>query len=534
MGRPLKFLLTRRDFVRMSAVFGLAAVSGIYGCAPKPEPAPAPSPAPAPAPSPAPAPAPQGPKGTLIVSQPGDVTSLDPHMQQMRYPRGAMASLYDMLVTTDHTWTIIPAVAKSWELVDELTWKFNLRDDVTFHDGSKLTSKDVKWSVQRYTDPELNIYANILAAVKEVQTPDDYTAIMKTEQPFPALLMNLGFNLFIGPMETMQKMGKDFFTNPIGSGTFEFSSWVPGDRLVVKAGKPHFMGGPLAEEVQWVFGRDDTTRLTSLKTGHAHIVLPVPPDRAREVEDAPDLSVVSTDVPHIFILVPNCSLAPFNNVKVRQAMQYAIDRNAICERLFNNTAFPLNGPISTMGEGHNGELQPYPYDPERARSLLAEAGYPNGFSMKYNVTSGTYVKESEVAQAVAGFFGDVGINVEIVPYEWGAYVEQLRAKTWEFFFIRQSTLNTYELLNSCLNSRVKGIPWLHYTNEQVNGLIETAGKTMDESKRATMYKDASRIIYEDSPWIFLYQLRELVGVSKKLKGYTAGGEMVRVFEAYVD
>ena len=277
--------LSRRRFVGWIALMG---AGGLAAACAAPAPATAPisaavAPAPttppaAPAPTtPASAPAPTNaaaapaaptvapatvaaPSGTLTVVQGADITTIDPF--QIQAIRGMHMSIYDQLIVRDTNYKVAPWLATSWENPDDNTWIFKLRQGVKFHNGEPFNAASVQWSFQKFVAPEeKNIYASMLQPVAEVEALDDYTVKLTTKDPFPALIENLAYGVFMGPPQAMQSQGDAFFQNPIGTGPYRFVSWSPGEKLVVEATGGHFGGDPKIKTIMWQPVSEDATRV---------------------------------------------------------------------------------------------------------------------------------------------------------------------------------------------------------------------------------------------------------------------------------
>jgi peptide/nickel transport system substrate-binding protein len=553
--------LSRRALLRRGAVAGMA-LSGtlLWACAPQQAPAPAkPAQAPKPAeaakpaaPAAAPAPtqaAPAAPKpadqpkpaeaakpaapaaatptGTLTIAQGADITSLDPQQTQGSAPRAMIAAMFDQLVTLDHDFKIAPWVATSWKAVDDKTWEFKLRNDVEFHNGEKLTAASVKWSIERFIAPETkNIYANTLTPIQSIESPDDYTVKITTKDPYPGLIEAMATYLYLSPPDTMKKMGDEYFKKPVGSGPYKFVEWVAGDRLVQEAGQPHFSGEPRVKQVVWKTITEGAARVTALRTGAVDMITPVSPQEVSQVQGA-GAQAVQAKAQGLMTLVLNPSTPPLNDKRVRQALNYAVDKEQIIKVLLGGVGEPISGPLTFAHEGFDANLKtPYPYDPDKAKQLLTEAGFPNGFSIRFDTPSGRYLQDKQIAEAIAGQWRKIGIDAQVNPMEWGNFVKEAQQKTWQLFLITQGSGGTQVLLSTCFSSKVKGLPWLGYANPEVDEKIDKAGKTMDEKARIGLYREVVNTIRDDAPWVFLHQLYDIYGVGPRVQNWKPGGGIV--------
>jgi peptide/nickel transport system substrate-binding protein len=226
-------------------------------------------------------------------------------------------------------------------------------------------------------------------------------------------------------------------------------------------------------------------------------------------------------------LVMNASVGPLADKRVRQALNYAVDKDAIIKTLLGGIGEPINGPLTYAHEGYDPSLPtPYPYDPDKAKALLSEAGYGGGFQVRFDTPNGRYVQDRQIAEAISGQWRKVGVDAQVNPLEWGSFLKEAQQKTWNLFLITQGSGGAQVLLSTCFHSKVKGIPWLGYENPQVDTLIDTAGGTMDAAQRVQMYRDAVKIIREDAPWVFLHQLYDVYGVSDRVQNWRPGSGIV--------
>jgi peptide/nickel transport system substrate-binding protein len=523
----------------MALIGAGAAASLAAACAASTSPAPAtsappptqPTSAPATAPTGAPAPAAttagatvapavaSGASGTLTVVQGADITTTDPF--QTPALRGPIISIYDQLLVRDQNFKIAPWLATSWDNPDDTTWVFHLRQGVTFHNGEPFNAASVQWAFQRFVAPEeKNIYASMLGPVTQVDALDDYTVKVTTKDPFPALLENLAYGVFIGPPQAMQAQGDDFFKNPIGSGPFRFISWSPGEKMVVEAAGGHFGGDPQIKTVVWQPVTDDSTRVEELRTGQADLITGVSPGQISRLDGQSGISVVKFPSQSFMVLIMNSSRPPFNDQRVRQAMNYAIDKQALINTLLGGNGTVLPAPAGPAIEGYDPNLGVmYNYDPDKARQLLSDAGYGSGFSVTLDSTDGRYLQDRAVAEAISGMLGKVGIQAQVNPWEWGAFLNLLQAKTSDVFLIQQGGSTTDNLFPAAFSSQIKGLTWLGYSNPQADALINQARTTVDSTARNKVYGDFIRLVQQDAPWVYLYYQTNIFGMRDQVKGF---------------
>lgn len=439
-----------------------------------------------------------------------------------------MHSIFDSLYVFDKDLKLQPALATSYSLIDPKTWEFKLRNDVVFHNGERFTSESVKFSIQRFVDPQTkNIYANLLDPVDKVETPDDYTVRVTTKAPYPSLLEDLGVFLFMAPPKAMHDMGDAYFKAPIGSGPYKFVEWSAGEQLTVQAvDYKHWSGGPWVDKIVWRTITDPTARVTALRTGEADLISNVPPTQMSAIAGG-GTQAARTNGMGIMILILNASKGPLADKRVRQAINYAIDKDKIIKALVGGAARPLNGPYHSLQDGYDASAPvPFAYDPDKAKSLLAEAGYGNGFSFTIDSPSGRYLSDKAVAEASAGDLHKVGIEMTVNPLEWGAMVKSLQEKTSDAFLLMQNNKDPYIIVSTCFHSGIKGLPWLGYSNPDVDKMIDQAGSEMAPEQRTAMYTKLGKQITDDAPWVFLYQQDDVYGVRDRVKNWQPIGDQI--------
>lgn len=512
----LPLALTRRRFLQLSSLVGAGTAAGLmWGCAP------AASTTEQAAGELSQTETPDGPVGEITVVQGVDAESLDPHVTTSGASKGMMWAMYDKLLERSPSMELIPWLATSWEVVDETTWEFTLRDEVYFHNGEKFGAEHVRDTIERFKDPDLkNVYSAQLAPVLEVEIVDPLTVRMKTDGPFALLADVLASYCEILP--TAITSGEvDPTQEAIGTGPYQFVEWTPGDRMeMVAAENPHFSGQPLLERLIWRPVSEGTTRVVELKTGQAHLITPVDPVQVAELEAEPETEVQAfRQLSSQIIVLNELIVEPFQDVRVRQALNYATDVETLINTIMQGAAYQLAGPFGPGIPGYDPEMEPYPYDPERARELLAEAGYADGFDLTLVSPNGRYLNDTLASEAIAGMWSDVGVNTTVQVMDWSPFVDGVLGKTHEAFFFMQVGVLLDATLSINFHSGNEGAAWQGYSNEEVDQIIDEAVRTLDADERNEMYKRLGQIVYEESPWIFLWNQQGIFGVRNEVDGW---------------
>lgn len=513
----VEFYMDRRRFLHLSSLIGIGAATGLLSaCAPA-----APDTSAAPAAEVTTSEGPAGPQGELILVQGVDAESLDPHVTTSGASKGMMWAMYDTMVKWSTDSKMIPWLAESWSTPDETTWELKLRDEVYFHNGEKFGGEHVRDSITRYKDPSIkNIYAALLEKVTEVEIIDPLTVHIKTDGPF-ALLMEVFCEYCEIYPQAITNGEVDPAEQPIGSGPYKFVEWTPGDRMVMEATEqPHFSGQPKLQRLVWRPVAEATTRVVELKTGQAHIITNVDPVQAQEIEDDPSTKLLSYLNQSSQCIVLNIlEVEPFKDVRVRQAMNYASDIDTLINTIMQGNAVRLAGALGPSLAGYDPDLQPYPYDPDKARELLAEAGYADGFDLVLTTPNGRYLNDRIVSEAIAGMWTEVGIRTTVEVMEWSPFVEGVLGKTHEAFYFFQLGVPLDAGVSTNFHAGREGAAWQGYSNDEVSQIIDDAVSVLDADERNEMYKRMGQIIYEECPWVFLWNTRGLTGVREEVQDW---------------
>jgi peptide/nickel transport system substrate-binding protein len=480
------------------------------------------------APTAQPAAAAPTPSGTLTIAQGVDAESLDPYVTTSGASKGMLWTIYDRLVFHDLDLALKPGLATSWKALDDSTWELKLRPGITFHNGEPFDANAVKFSFARYVDPSIkNGYATLLKPVTEVQVIDPMTVHVKTSEPFAELIETLSAYVEMLPPKAAADPNA-VASKPIGTGPYKFVSWTPNDRFVVQAAGPHWNVSPRMQQVVFRPIPDSTARINELKSGGVDIITNVPPLELGTLQGAAGISLARATNSGSIILIPSfMNTDVFKKKEVRQALQYAIDKEQLIKVVLRGEAVPMSSPFPKgVAGGYVGGLPQYAYDPDKAKALLAQAGYPDGFSFNFKAPDGRYLQDKAVAEAITGQLAKVGIKAELETVEWSTYVQGIVGRKYELFLLSQGGLQVGPAVQTNWSSRIKGIAWQGYTNPTVDGLIDTAAKQVDGPQRVATYEQLMRTAWDDSPWIFLYHQQDIYGVGSRVKNFRPTSEAI--------
>ncbi len=470
----------------------------------------------------------------LIIAQGVDATTLDPNMHAEAPTTNVVSNIYDSLLIRDEDGEIRPSLAESLSNVDDHTWELTLRDDVEFHNGEPFDAESVRYTIKRILDPENNSpQAGDLSAIKHVEVLDDYTVRLITHQPFPTLPAQLVDRQMVPPIYTEEKGADRLSSQPVGTGPYRFVSWKRDEKIVLEANEDYWRGTPSIKKVVFRVVPENSTRIAELQAGKVDLIVNVPPHQAEDLESSPDTRVErvpSTRV--IFVATVSDEPGPLADPRVRRALNLAVDAESIIDSVLQGNGIPLQGqPVTENHFGFNPAVDPSGYDPQKARDLLAEAGYQDGLSLEMDTPDGRYLMDKEVAQAVAGQLQQVGVDVSLNIREWGVFVERIMNR-------QTAPLVLVGWGNSTFDADATVYPWFRtgqrfcfYENAEVDQLLDDARETMDEEARLQTYHQVMEILSDDAPWIFLHQQMDIYGVSERLDWTARPDERIEVFDA---
>lgn len=438
--------------------------------------------------------------------------TLDPH----EYPESAVQAVVqhfmDPLLRLEGE-DFEPTLAESWDTPDELTWVFNLRDDVEFHDGSPFTAEDVRASIERLIDAEGTL-APLWDPVDEIEVTDDHTLTIRTEEPMGTMLSTASL-LLIGPADQMDEEG--YWQEPVGTGPFVVEEFATDERLVMTQNEDYWDGAPDLDRLEYQDIPEDAARITALTTGEVDVLTSVPTDQVSTVDGEPGVVFETGPGLTYYFNWFNASEEPFDDERVRQAMWYAVDTASMVEDLYGDGAELARAPIPQEVFGAP-ELDPYPYDPERALELLEEAGYPDGFQTSLQWDGGTGETQRAVAQTMISHWAEIGVEVEPLDKERAQWLEDLEGLNFAMNLQRNSVATgdadyTLGRLYTCEADR------MGYCNEELDQLLSDARAAVDPDERIDLYHEASEIIWEEAIGIFPIDLAENAAYRERVQGF---------------
>lgn len=462
-----------------------------------------------------------GEGGTLIAAIGGEPDQLDPHVTSSYFSFQVLENVYDTLVEPDEDLAMQPALAESWETSDDgLTWTFTLREGVTFHDGSDFTADDVVYSFNRIIDEELSTSWRF-SAVKSVKAVDDTTVEIKVNQPSPNLLANIGGFKGVAIVSEDNVKSGDIKTEPIGTGPFQVDSFTPGDSIDLSANPDYWGGAPALDGVTFQFIPEASTAMAALRSGEVHWTDSVPPQEVDSLGDDDTLEVGQVGSNDYWYLATNEARPPFDDERVRQAIAYAIDREAITESVMYGNATVNQLAIPESSSWYT-EYAPYSTDPDKAEELLAEAGVED-LKMEIMVSS-DYPETVTAAQVIADQLDEVGIDLEIRTLDFGTWLDEQGEGNWDMLMMGWlGNIDPDDFYYGQHHSKGTN-NYQKYSNPEVDQLLDEGRVETDEEARKELYAEAAQIIADEASYIYLYNPDVLQVWSTDLSGYTVRGD----------
>lgn len=453
---------------------------------------------------------------TLRVGMPVRMLSVDPHGTAIsdRSTLTLARHLFDPLVAAENG-EITGRLAESWEQVDDTTTVFTLRDGVTFHDGSELTSADVKASLDRLFAASTAL-APLWATIEQVDAPDDQTVTITTSQATGSLLTNLSM-AYIGSEEQIDS--GEIESAPVGTGAFQLEEFRSGEIAVMTANDSYWDGAPQYDRLEFQEIPEDTARLTALRTGEIDVTYALPPDQLDQVRGFDQVTVDAVPSVTFYVIWLNNAREPFDDPRVRQALWHGVDFAAIQENIFGDSAVMARAPVPQPVFGA-ADLAGYTYDPDRARELLTEAGYPDGFSTSIQWSTNCCPNIRPLVQAVLSDWSDIGVTVEMNEKEAGQWLDDLLALEWDMN-IQDGTVVTADAefvlgrLYTCAAER------LGYCNEEYDRAIADAAQELDSEERRRKLQQAQEILWADAPGAWPFELTATAAWRDRVSGFTA-------------
>lgn len=514
----------------------------------------------------------------LVIAVGADAVSLDPHKSNDVPSSNVRENIYETLVKQDENLEIVAGLAESWEPVDDTTWKFKLQEGVKFHDGSDFTAEDVKATLDRVRDPAVaSDRAFLFDMITEVIVDGDYEITIKTEYPFAPLLAHLthdgggimssevieqdyanaiekaGLDITVEEYyelreaggaeydevleEIGQYLGEHIAQNPIGTGFFELEDRVADDRTTLKRFEDYWGEKAKLPGVVFKVVPDASARVNELETGYSHVADAIQPTDKEYVDSHDETYVNVQESVSLSYISFNVNKEPFDDPRVRQAISMAINKQEIIDGIYQGNGIPAVGPLAPDVFGYDPDVSGLPYDPERAKELLEEAGYGDGFST--TIWTNDNEQRVETAVYVQNALKELNIDVEIEELEWGAYLDRTANGEHDMFILGWSTVTAdadyglYALLHSSQHGSAGNRSFI--ADEELDRLLDEGRRETDPDKRLEIYSEAQELLVELAPMIYIHHQNYLTGVRNEVKDFWVDAlGIYKLQDAYIE
>ena len=469
----------------------------------------------------------QGSGVTITVVRGTDLWTGDPHNDTQATSRSFFNNVFEPLVRInwDDMENPLPALAVAWEILTPTTIRFHLREGVMWHDGSEFTAEDVKFSFDRVLDAEnpTKLSPLVSSIIAGVTVEDAYTIILETFRPYAPIFSRLE-TVYIVPKDAFLAMGEEAFgLDPVGTGPYVVDQWEMGQYIQLVANESWWGWVDRASRPDTVIRKsvpEEFTRYAMLQSGEADIVGQIAPERIPQIQASGALRIESAPSLRTFFVGMNTWRPPFDNVLVRQAVNYAIDKQLIVDTVLSGQATVHPGVCGVGSFGYCPDCEPFSYNPTLAVDLLKQAGYPGGFTITLWSPRGKYIKDLETSEAIAGQLEAVGIKVEIYAPAWAEYWDNFLSGNMDLFYLSAgiSFPDCDDLIGYHLDSARRGI---YYNSPVSDALITREQEAVDSAERAQIFAELSDYFIQEVPWIFLWDQNLIYGVSSKVLAFKA-------------
>ena len=469
-------------------------------------------------------------QNTVVIAQGVDATTLDPHMHAETTTTNVTIQIFDRLFMRDEQMQLQPHLAESITLLEDCVWELKLKKDIVFHNGEVFDGETVKFNIERILNPEQKSpqIAN-LNMIQQVVVVDSHTVHITTHDPYPLLPGRLSLEMV--PPGYIRENGDPYFAaNPVGTGPFRFVRWTRDEEIVLAANEDYWQGAPVIKEVIFKPIPENSVRIAALQGGDVDLIVNVPPHQVNTLSDTDGIRIETVPSGRfIFLQLVTNKDGPLADRRVRQALNHAVDVPALIEHVLGGHGTASTQPLTPYDFGYDPDEHGYGCDPERAKTLLTEAGYPDGLDITLDVPSGRYAMDREVAEALVGQMAAVGIRVQLQVNEWGVHISKLLDKQMEHAFLigwGTSLFDADATLFPQLHSQQR---LTYFGHAGLDILLEEARACMEAQQREDLYHQALAIIAEEAPFVLLYQQEDIYGVAERLLWQPRADELIHVY-----
>ncbi|MDR2111916.1 MAG: ABC transporter substrate-binding protein [Candidatus Accumulibacter sp.] len=457
---------------------------------------------------------------TLVVSQNTVATTLHPLALTMTPEQSIASNIYDGLVDRDHEGKLVPSLATSWSR-DGNVWRFALRKGVKWHNGDSFSADDVIYTFQLAETP-INRYKFINEKIAAVRKIDDYTVEIETKRPWALLADALYNTIIVMPRFFKDKSEAYIAENPLGTGPYKFVEWVRGSHMNLVAFEDHWRGAPSIKKVSFRPINNDATRLAGLMSGTVDLTTEVPVQNVDTAKNNKNLTVTTrpSALSVFFLVRTDKPELPTAKREVRLAIQHAINMDEIVKTILSGQSKPATQLPAPFFRGFNPDLKRPEYDPEKARKLLAAAGYPDGFEITLNCTQDRYVMDKDLCLAVTQQLSKVKIKVNLVAQTAAVHFKELRQQKYDFMLMgwNETTFDSSRFLGEFL--KTKGV-WNGggVSDPKLDAMLEESDIIPDQNGRAAKLREINGYVVEQALAFPLHYPLDIYGVNNRVKGF---------------
>lgn len=469
------------------------------------------------------------PEGTVVIGMRAELSTLNQGAGSV--PEITVGeNIFETLVFRNFDGSVRPHLAERWTVSpDGLTYTFVLRKGVKFHNGEPFNAQAVKFSIEWIRDPKVfTQFKGYWSDTKAIEIVDDHTIKVHFVRPYPILINLLPWHLPILPPKYVSENRDTWGRKPVGTGPYRFVEWIPNERIVMEANMDYWQGPPPFQKIVFRPIPDETARTAAMLSGEVHVVGPVSLDQAPMIAKAPGVHVVWTESLQRERLAIRHDLKPFDDLRVRQAIAHAVDRDAIIKSILGGNAVAIHGPLVPNEWGFDPGLRnPYPYNPARAKALLAQAGLPNGFEAEFEYAPGITPKSNETAEAIVNYLAAVGIKAKVNAIDYGKFTSKSRTRAIAplntSFWTGGGNFHGWQVFAILLDCERSSALWnpkpRYWCNPEVDKVVAAgmqALHTKEEPKARQLFAQAQKLAAEHIYQVWLWQFKEPWAVSDKL------------------
>jgi peptide/nickel transport system substrate-binding protein len=459
-----------------------------------------------------------------------DISTLDPHLESTTNFSQLLQS-YENLIEIDANLKVQPALATSWEMADDTTWLFHLRENVKFHNGETMTAEDVAWNLNRIlaSDATSGPRKSYVVWLESAEVVDELTVQLNTLAPYSSVVVANYIPIMI-PKAYFEEVGPDGFVEaPVGTGPYKIDEWKVNESLTLTAFDDYWGGPPPIPNATFRIIPEESTRVNEIQTGGVDIVLNLSPYRVTDLDGNADIEISSKPSVLNFYLGFNTTADPFQDVKVREAIAHAIDVPLMVETLLAGYGQVANSLVHSTSFGWMESLEPFAYDPDLAKQLLSEAGFPDGFSATFYGGPDLWPVTDETGQAISGFLADVGIDAPFELLDWGDYFDRYRNSELDGLFLWGNSspgleASTHLTLNFLSPPVGRGLYW---SSPETDELIVAANEELDPDARQELYFQIQQILHDQVAAAPLWNYEEVAAVGPRIDWEARGDFYVR-------